>query len=226
MTGTSETRRPPSGSETASARDLGNRGRRPIRQWLKSVPNYLRRSLTTATSRLRHTGHREAGDIVAAKEAIFIRAGALACAVSSSRLGHPNEVGGILVGYRTSSALVVTDTISLPTEPTPYRYQRDHAVAESALLAYLAMMPTLSPEGYIGEWHSHPTCHSASLQDLTELSDIAGIAHELVGLLVLGLGEAEVEPYGYLCDRQGLPRSVPVKTAELAGENQLITPGG
>ena len=207
------------GDGATPAPDPRRRDRQLVRAWLVSPEQHLLRRLKVTNAKWwRRVGRGTVGGVLPAKEAIFIRAGALACAVSSARLGHPNEVGGILVGYRRDLALIVTDTINVPNEPTPYGYRRDHAIAENALAAYLATMPEPSPEGYVGEWHSHPSRHSASLQDLTELSDIAEMGQDVFGLLVLGLDGMEAEPYGYLCDRQGLPRPVAVETTGLLAE--------
>jgi len=222
MTGTRKASAAPVRDGAIPGTDSGRRDGQAVQGSPVPVTQRLMRGLRATTAKWwPRTAHSTVGGVTPATEAIFIRAGALACAVSSARLGHPNEVGGILVGYRKDSALVVTDTISVPNEPTPYGYRRDHATAETALAGYLAVVPEFSPAGYVGEWHSHPTRRSASLQDLTELSEIAEIGQEVVGLLVLGLDEMDAEPYGYLCDGQGLPRPVAVETIDVLAEDGL-----
>lgn len=137
--------------------------------------------------------------------AISIRPGAFGAASAVVRLCHPNEIGGILIGYRHDNGIVVLDALHVPSQMRPTRYERSHALASLVLDTYFGALAADSPAGYVGEWHSHPTVHSASSQDLVELSDIALATASLVGLLVVGADDDQIVPFGYLCDPTGVP---------------------
>lgn len=133
------------------------------------------------------------------------RAGAFATAGAIVRQFHPNEIGGVLVGRRTPDGILVEDFLHLPGEAVPTRFERRHAPAQRSLDSYLEIMGSPDGLGYVGEWHSHPSCHSASTQDLTEIADLAVASQALLGLIVVGADLNRVVPYPYLCDGIGLP---------------------
>jgi proteasome lid subunit RPN8/RPN11 len=136
---------------------------------------------------------------------LVVRRGAFGTAVATLRLFHPNECGGVLIGTRSSHGLLVHDTLHVPWEPELVRYVRGHALAQALLDSYLACHPADSPLGYVGEWHSHPTVHSASEQDLKELSCIGRRVGNTVGLIVIGADSEVVRPYAYTCGADGVP---------------------
>ena len=136
---------------------------------------------------------------------ISIRPGALAAAAGFIQLFHPAEVGGILVGYRTAEGLAVVDLLPVPTSIEIIAFHRSHTRATAALNAYLEISDGQGLLGYVGEWHSHPSIHSASDQDLESLSSIATRSGGIVGMIVVGADGSSIFPFGYLCDAHGVP---------------------
>jgi proteasome lid subunit RPN8/RPN11 len=136
---------------------------------------------------------------------IETRAGSLAAIGTIVRHFHPNEIGGILVGYRFTDSIVVEDFLYLPNVAVPTAFERLHSAAEISLATYLQLVGDQPGLGYIGEWHSHPSCHSASTQDLSEIADLAVNTGALLGLVVIGADPDRIEAYPYLCDENGFP---------------------
>ena len=98
----------------------------------------------------------------------------------------PKETGGILVGYRTASAVIIERCIEIAdTRASSVAYRRSHAAAERALQTALADSNTLPRTGYVGEWHSHPLPCGPSDQDVRELLRISQQSPHAVALLVL-----------------------------------------
>lgn len=136
---------------------------------------------------------------------ISIRPGALAAAAGFVRLFHPAEVGGVMVGYRTENGIGVVELLPVPTTFEIVGFHRSHERATEALNAYLDVSDADGLLGYVGEWHSHPSIHSASTQDLASLSSIASRSDSLVGMIVIGADGSSIFPFGYLCDALGVP---------------------
>ena len=136
---------------------------------------------------------------------ISVRPGALAAAAGFVRLFHPAEVGGVMVGYRTDGGIAVVELLPVPTTFEMAGFHRSHERASVALDAYLQVSDGDGHLGYVGEWHSHPSIHSASDQDLASLSSLASRSDALVGMIVIGADRSSIFPFGYLCDTLGVP---------------------
>lgn len=112
--------------------------------------------------------------------------GALTLGSRYAHEGLPREVGGILVGWREGThVIVVQDMLVVPYQsPSHSRYDRNHAPAEELLQQHLAEAD--NPQlGYVGEWHSHPAPQPPSSLDLSTIRNIAGRLDEPIALIVL-----------------------------------------
>ncbi|UKA58240.1 Mov34/MPN/PAD-1 family protein [Arthrobacter sp. FW306-2-2C-D06B] len=100
-----------------------------------------------------------------------------------AELALPFESGGILVGYRESDDIVVSEVLLVPPESVgSSHYRRDGRVADTLLQEYLQTGSEI--EGYVGEWHSHPAPIGPSRLDLRTLKELAAVAEGSVALIV------------------------------------------
>ena len=118
--------------------------------------------------------------------AVYIVRDGLASAMTAADGAHPNETGGILIGWRTPSAVVIAAALEVAdVGASPHRYRRHHTAAQSALANALADEPPRSPLGYVGEWHVHPANHGPSRQDRREIAAISRLVAAPVTLIIL-----------------------------------------
>ena len=97
----------------------------------------------------------------------------------------PMETGGILIGYRTVRAIVVTEIAEVPDpNATARTYNRDQRVAQQLLDERLACEPQSSALGYVGEWHSHLCDLTASPTDGSTLRRNALADGDSIALIV------------------------------------------
>ena len=98
----------------------------------------------------------------------------------------PVETGGILLGYRTESEVVVLQAMEV-TDSHAHRfgYVRRRRPAQQILDAYLAAQPPSSDVGWVGDFHSHPADRRASCTDLRSLRRSARNDAAPVCMLVL-----------------------------------------
>ncbi len=97
-----------------------------------------------------------------------------------------NETGGILIGARTTHALLITDIIEIPTKnPHPTHYTLSTDAANNALTSYLNGLPVVLLMGYIGSWHSHPGSSRPSGPDTASLRNDARFQQDTVALIVI-----------------------------------------
>lgn len=117
---------------------------------------------------------------------VSVAQGALTLGSRHAREGLPREVGGILVGWREGShVIVVQDMLLVPHDGRSHvRYDRDHAPAEQLLQQHLAQADN-AQLGYVGEWHSHPAPQPPSSLDVSTIRNIAGRLAEPIALIVL-----------------------------------------
>ena len=87
---------------------------------------------------------------------------------------------------------------------THFSYMRRHAAAAQHLTDALDSLPEGSPEGYVGEWHTHPAPQGPSRTDRNQLKQISKQCQATVALIVLAHDPAtgQWEPRG-LCGRSG-----------------------
>ena len=78
---------------------------------------------------------------------------------------HPNETGGLLLGWWTGHVPVAVSFVEVP-DPTARRnrWSRDEASAAAALEQARARYPP--HVGYVGDWHSHPADVGPSQADI------------------------------------------------------------
>lgn len=107
---------------------------------------------------------------------------------NAARLALPNEVGGILIGYRRGASVnVVRAVVVVDPSASPYSYARRHAQAQVALDAVRSEEPDNALLGWVGEWHSHPGPSGPSHTDLQELLSLARIDGHAIALIVIAL---------------------------------------
>ena len=98
----------------------------------------------------------------------------------------PDETGGVLVGYRTTAAILVVDALEVPDPmSTPTSYRRDQRLAQRLLDDRLSIEPQSSPLGFVGDWHSHTRNVEASPRDLTTVRANAMSDGDWLALLVI-----------------------------------------
>ncbi|WOH18097.1 SAVED domain-containing protein [Paenarthrobacter sp. GOM3] len=97
----------------------------------------------------------------------------------------PREAGGILLGYRESNTVVVTNALAVGSaHATTSQYVRDDILANTLLEEFLDERADDDPTGYIGEWHSHPAPQGPSHTDLGSIRAIAKTSDGPVALVV------------------------------------------
>jgi integrative and conjugative element protein (TIGR02256 family) len=87
---------------------------------------------------------------------------------------YPNEVGGILAGYISGDAIVVTDIVG----PGPLARHRRNSFLPDHEFHKVEMQRVYKASGgvvtYLGDWHSHPNgVAKLSKMDTTTLKSIA-----------------------------------------------------
>ncbi|WP_284987622.1 SAVED domain-containing protein [Arthrobacter sp. fls2-241-R2A-172] len=96
----------------------------------------------------------------------------------------PKEAGGILLGYRESNTVVVTNALAVGSaHATTSQYVRDDILANTLLQEFLDGRAD-DPTGYVGEWHSHPAPQGPSHTDLGSIQAIAKTSNGPVALVV------------------------------------------
>lgn len=117
----------------------------------------------------------------------------------------PRETGGILIGWRDDTNVIVTDALVVTdSKAGRTRYQRRQKAAKKALDAYLAA--TTNPlVGYVGEWHTHPALSPPSSTDLDSIAAAAAQTDAPVALIVLATNEnsPEIQVHGNIAAQTG-----------------------
>ncbi len=100
------------------------------------------------------------------------------------------ETGGILLGWRIETGIHIAKAMHVPDRTARRtRYQRRHSIAEGALANALDLLPSDSPVGYVGEWHTHPALVGPSRVDRKELRRISRKTENEVALLIAALDD-------------------------------------
>jgi proteasome lid subunit RPN8/RPN11 len=95
------------------------------------------------------------------------------------------EIGGLLLGWRHNRGVYVRNSVAVPDARARHTvYRRRYEPAAEVLEAALADLPTDSPVGYVGEWHSHPAATGPSWVDRLEMRRISKQRDGAVGLVV------------------------------------------
>jgi integrative and conjugative element protein (TIGR02256 family) len=86
-------------------------------------------------------------------------------------LKHPNETGGILVGYYSSTLRTATAVLATPppsdSKHGPTNFERGTNGLKQLLAACKKQTPPLH---YLGEWHTHPAYNArASSTDIRQM---------------------------------------------------------
>jgi integrative and conjugative element protein (TIGR02256 family) len=128
---------------------------------------------------------------------LFIDAGAEQQLHDLRTRGLPNETGGVLLGYYDFNVRAVIVVTALPAPPdskaSPGSFER--GVAGLAEAVKEASRRTAGIVSYIGEWHSHPSGHSASpsRDDLVQLIHLAlGMADDGLPAVQIIVGEDDL----------------------------------
>ena len=136
---------------------------------------------------------------------IVVEPSAWATATTAAAQHPERETGGILVGWRHSAGVCVSAFIEVPDRrSTRSSYLRRHAAATRRLQDTLGALPEGSPEGYVGEWHTHPAPQWLSRTDRSHLKQISRKRQARIALIVLAHDPATGvwEPQG-VCGRSG-----------------------
>lgn len=103
----------------------------------------------------------------------------------SASLQAERETGGILLGWRHSSGVYVSDAVEVPDRRAGRsQYVRRHGLASESLNRFLDTLPAQSPVGYVGEWHTHPAPQGPSRIDRRRLKGISRHLHDDIALIV------------------------------------------
>ncbi|HVW80733.1 MAG TPA: Mov34/MPN/PAD-1 family protein [Mycobacteriales bacterium] len=115
---------------------------------------------------------------------VLVARDALDDAVRAGRDALPKETGGILLGFRTPTQVVVTRVIVVEDpRSSRTRYQRRRRRAQQQLMAALADAPGVL--GYVGEWHTHPENQQPSSTDVSAVAETARLAGGPIAMLVI-----------------------------------------
>lgn len=154
---------------------------------------------------------------------IVVEPSAWATVTTSASQQPERETGGILLGWRHNAGVCVAEFIEVPDRrSTRSSYMRRHVAAAQRLENALSGLPEGSPEGYVGEWHTHPEPQGPSRTDRSHLKQISKQHQETVTLIVVVYDPAtgEWEPRG-LCGRSGKASSAVVEIRRpLPGERE------
>lgn len=147
-------------------------------------------------------------------------------AIASETAKHlPLESGGILLGYREGSSVVITHALAIESrEATTHRYVRDDVRANTRLEKFLAPRAADDPIGYVGEWHSHPVPSAPSSIDVAAIRAAAKVGDGPLALLVYTPGVAGGF-HGLIAQRQRLGRTV-TRTASVSVPASRFEPLG
>jgi integrative and conjugative element protein (TIGR02256 family) len=135
---------------------------------------------------------------------VLVARRALADAVEAACAALPRETGGILLGFHTPDAVVVTRVVVVEDRrSTRFSYVRRRRRAQAALAAARDSAPPVV--GYVGEWHTHPADQPPSRTDFVSLGQTAQSASTRVALLVVALpGDRPAETYAGVAARRGV----------------------
>lgn len=114
------------------------------------------------------------------------------------RQGFPNETGGVLLGYYDFNIKAVVIVAGLPAPPDSKAGHDSFERGVAGLIEAVkdASARTAGMVNYIGEWHSHPSGHSAlpSRHDLVQLIHLAlGMADDGLPAVQLIVGEHDLQ---------------------------------
>lgn len=123
----------------------------------------------------------------------------LASYLKSLRLAAlPAETGGVLLGYLDFNvgAIVLVDVLPAPPDSRSSADSFERGTVGLAKAVQEASARTAGIVGYVGEWHSHPSGHSAtpSRDDLVQLAEISlGMYGDGLPALQLIVGEDDLQ---------------------------------
>lgn len=110
--------------------------------------------------------------------------------IAVARRSAAIERGGLLVGFREGSDILVEDILEVPdTRAGRTTYLRREGPARAALDAYLARPGTDKLVGYVGEWHTHPRPVGPSAVDEAAMRAMVRANRRTVGLIVAALDD-------------------------------------
>ena len=139
---------------------------------------------------------------------IVVETSSWQCAAEVASKYDGRETGGILLGWRHSAGVFVSDFIEVPDQQsTRHTYMRKHTLATERLETATRDLPKGSPVGYVGEWHTHSRLQGPSRTDRRELRRISRDRPASVALLIVCYDSrtGQWTPVG-LCARAGRVR--------------------
>lgn len=130
---------------------------------------------------------------MASRSAVFIAEEAMAAMAAAGGAALPRETGGILAGFRSGDAVVVTRALVVldaSSTDVTYELRRDHA--DQALADLRAT--TADIVGYVGDWHTHPADAPPSKLDRASFARASAAADDIVAFVVLPFANGEPRP--------------------------------
>lgn len=103
---------------------------------------------------------------------------------SITHKAHPNETGGILVGWWERGNIIVNEALEVADpQATRTSWTRDEHKAQVALDRVLQKTSNRQV-GYVGDWHSHPEMCGASSIDINSLKQASKQFDKPLGLVI------------------------------------------
>ena len=136
------------------------------------------------------------------------------------------ETGGILLGWRHSTGVYVSQFIEVPDRLATRRsYLRRHALATERLENSIGALPEGSPVGYVGEWHAHPNRQGPSRTDRNQLKRISERRTADITLIVASYdqGAAQWTPVGF-CAKSGRVRQAVIVMSKITEPHSTRRP--
>jgi len=128
--------------------------------------------------------------------AAIFTAEALGSAVRRAERSAHRETGGLLLGFRAANDVHIVDIIEIrDRSATRNRYLLREKRREQELVRYLADVPSGSPVGYVGTWHSHLADVGPSWIDKQTFRREVWTAPDLVVHAVLARSQEGWHPY-------------------------------
>ena len=105
----------------------------------------------------------------------------------------PKETGGVLLGFRSASSVVVTRVLPVPDDAsTGVSFRLSVACAQKAVDG--VRPGAARPIGFVGDWHVHPADVPPSATDVDSLTATARDSDEVITLVVLPFDGSQPRP--------------------------------
>lgn len=132
----------------------------------------------------------------------------------ASALEADLESGGVLIGWREGDDIVVSRALVVPDRTAGRTtYRRRRRLAER-IVRFIQPMSRI--EGYVGDWHTHPSGVGASPTDLATFRDRRRRIDDDLAMIVAARNSAATLLFGY----QGRPNQVVAVQVVVSGDDE------